>query len=228
MHRYLSALVAITAFAAFNVSAQTPPIEGPVYIATYVETMPAGVADGGVLLKQYRDASRSDAGNLRMEFVQEVGRPSRFALLEIWADQKAFDAHGKAAHTAQFRDKLKAIDAAPFDERVHSGLWVAARDGQRPGSVVVMTHVDVPGALKDAVIPILRDLTDASRKEAGNLRFEVQQQGNRPNHFTVVERWVDQNAYEGHVVARHTRQFRETLGPMVGALYDERLYRVVD
>jgi hypothetical protein len=29
-------------------------------------------------------------------------------------------------------------------------------------------------------------------------------------------------------MAEHTRQFRDKLGPMVGALYDERLYRALD
>ena len=226
MRRFLSALLLAIAFAAI---AQTPPaIEGPVYVATYLELVPAGISEGSALLKQYRDAGRKDAGNLRMELVQEAGRASRFALLAVWADQKAFEAHGKAAHTAQFRDKLKAVNAAPYDERVHSGMSVGAREALRAGSVVVMTHVDVPGNMKDAVVPLLRELSDASRKELGNLRFEVQQQGNRPNHFTVVESWAEPKAYDTHVAAAHTRQFREKLGPMVGALYDERLYRVID
>ena len=52
---------------AFHAHAQTPPaIEGPVYVATYVELVPAGIGEGGPLLKQYRDASRKDAGNQRM------------------------------------------------------------------------------------------------------------------------------------------------------------------
>jgi quinol monooxygenase YgiN len=229
MHRYLQLLVMTMALAPIGSNAQTPPaIEGPVYVATYVELVPTAVNEGGALLKQYRDASRKDAGNLRTELVQEAGRPTRFAILGIWADQKAFDMHGKTAHTAQFRDKLKVLHAAPYDERVHSGLSVGARDDLRPGPVVVVTHVDVPASLKDTTVPLLRQLSEASRKEAGNLRFEVQQQGNRPNHFTVVELWTDQTAYDAHVMAGHTRQFRDTLGPMAGALYDERLYKAVD
>src|SRR5215208_7948169 len=200
MHRYLHLLVVAMALTATGASAQTPPsIEGPVYVATYVELVPAGIAEGSAVLKQYRDAARKDAGNQRMELVQEAGRASRFALLAVWADQKAFEAHGKAAHTAQFRDKLKAVNAAPYDERVHSGMSVAAKDALRAGSVVVLTHVDVPGALKDAVMPLLQQLSDASRKELGNLRFEVQQQGNRPNHFTVVEMWAEPKAYDAHI-----------------------------
>jgi quinol monooxygenase YgiN len=163
-----------------------------------------------------------------MELAQEAGRPTRFAVLGIWADQKAYEAHGKAAHTAQFRDKLRAVHAAPYDERVHSGMFVGARDALRAGSVVVVTHVDVPPPSKDTLVPLLQQLAEASRKEAANQRFEVQQQANRPNHFTVVELWADQKAYDSHVMAGHTRQFREKLGPMTGALYDERLFKALD
>jgi len=229
MRRYLPLVVTTMALAATGSSAQTPPaIEGPVYIATYVEVVPTAVGEGAALLRQYRDAGRKDAGNLRMELVQEAGRPSRFAILAIWADQKAFEMHGKAAHTTQFRDKLKSVHAAPYDERVHSGMSVGVPDALRAGAVVVVTHVDVPGSFKDATVPLLHQLSEASRKDAGNLRFEVQQQGNRPNHFTVVELWADQKSHDAHVMAGHTRQFRDKLGPMTGALYDERLYKAFD
>jgi quinol monooxygenase YgiN len=221
MVRCLRLLAVALTFVPAAANAQT-------YVATYVELLPSAVGEGSARLKRYRDASRKDTGNLRMELVQEAGRPTRFALLAIWADAPAFEAHRQAAHTAQLRESLKASLAAPHDERVHSGMSVGARDGLRSGSVVVVTHVDVPGTYKDATVPLLHELGDASRKEPGNLRFEVQQQGNRPNHFTVVESWADQKSYEAHVAAGHTRHFRDKLGPMTGALYDERLYRAVD
>ena len=229
MHRYLPIFLTIMAVTPIGSNAQTPPtIEGPVYIATYVELVPTAINDGSAILKQYRDASRKDIGNLRIEVVQEVGRPTRFVILAIWSDQKAFEGHGKATHTAQFRDKLKGVHAAPYDERVHSGMWVGARDTLRAGSVVVVTHVDVPPPFKDTTVPLLQQLSEASRKESGNQRFEVQQQANRPNHFTVVEIWTDPKTYDAHVMAGHTRQFRDKLGPMSGALYDERLYKALD
>src|SRR5262249_43445870 len=231
MHRYLRPFVLTTmALGAAAANAQTPPpaIEGPVYVATYVEVLPNAVKDGSALLKQYRDATRKDAGNQRAEVVEETNRPTRFVVLTTWADQKAFEAHGKAAHTAQFRDKLKAIQSAPYDERVNSGMSVGAKDTARAGALFVVTHVDVPPPSKDVTVPLLKQLGEDSRADAGNLRFEVQQQGNRPNHFTVVEIWADQAVYDAHVTAAHTRKFRETLGPMTGALYDERLYKALD
>jgi len=77
-------------------------------------------------------------------------------------------------------------------------------------------------------VAAVKQLSDDSRKHADNLRFDAWQQTNRPNHFTVVEAWADRKAYEGHVQAAHTRQFRDKLGPMSGALYDERLYKWLD
>src|SRR5207244_4883516 len=169
MQRYLRMILTMMAAIPAGASAQTPPppIEGPVYVATYVEVVPTAMEQGAVLLKQYRDASRKDAGNQRMELVQELGRPSRFAVLAIWQDQKAFELHANKA----LREKLKPIQAAPFDDRVHSGLAVAAKDALRRSAVVVLTHVDVPPPFKDTTISLLQQLAEASRKEAGNQRF---------------------------------------------------------
>src|ERR1051326_3837340 len=90
MHRYLR-LFSLTALGlgAPASNAQTPPpaIDGPVYVATYVEVLPNAVKDATALLKQYRDATRKDAGNQRAEVVHEANRPTRFVVLTIWGDR---------------------------------------------------------------------------------------------------------------------------------------------
>ena len=229
MHGYARLLTFLAALVTFAASAQTPPkIDGPVYVAAYVEVLPNSVRDAVSILRQYREAVRNEAGNVRAEVLQETGRPTRFVVLSVWSDQVALDAYGKKGSAAQVREKFKALLAAPFDERLHSGLAVAAREPLRSNSVGVASHVDVPPPMRETLEPMLRSLAEASRKEPGNLGFDVEQQANRVNHFTVVEAWADQKAYESHVIAPHTRQFRDTLGPMLGALYDQRLYRALD
>jgi quinol monooxygenase YgiN len=202
----------------------------PIFVATYFEVGASSAKDGAALLTQYRDAARKEGGNMRAEVAREIGRPNRFVVLETWKDQAAFEAHGKSAGTTAFRDKFKAIQgAAPYDERVHNSLNVGPNDalsGKR--AIVVASHVDVPPPRKDECIAALNPLADASRKAGGNQRFEVQQQTSRPNHFTVVEVWKDRKAYEASRTADAQRQFRDKLGPMLGALYDERLYRMVE
>jgi quinol monooxygenase YgiN len=65
-------------------------------------------------------------------------------------------------------------------------------------------------------------------KDYGNICYEVLQQADRANHFTVVEEWTSKKAHDAHVEAAHTRAFREGLSAMLGALYDERLYNKLE
>jgi len=199
--------------------------DGAVYVVTYVDVMPSSVAPGAALLKQYSDASRKEDGSVRVAVLQEIGRPNRFAVVEVWKDKAARDAHVGAASTTQFRDKLKPIANAPYDERINSGLYVGpAQGGSAQGAVYAVTHVDVVPPSKDACMALLKDMRADTPKDAGNLRYDVLQQASRPNHFTVVEAWADKKAVDGHAMAEHTRAFREKLAPMAGALYDERFY----
>ena len=229
MRRYARLLVFLAAVVTFASSAQTPlKIDGPVYVATYIEVLPNAVRDAVAILRKYREAVGNQGRNVRAEVIQETGRPTRFVLLSVWADQNTLDAYVKKTSVVQPRDNFKALLAAPFDERLHSGFAVAAREPLPPNAMTVASHVDVPPPMRETLEPMLRSLAEASRKESGNLRFEVHQQANRVNHFTVVEAWADQKTYEAHILATHTRHFRDALGPMLGALYDERLYRALD
>ena len=59
------------------------------------------------------------------------------------------------------------------------------------------------------------------------VRFEVFQQSNRPNHFTVVEVWKNQKAPTTITSLGPQQEVPRPLTPMTGALYDERLYRAL-
>jgi quinol monooxygenase YgiN len=226
-------LVAIAVMVATpDARAQAPApssIEGPVYVVIYVEVMPTAIAEGGALLKRYRAATRTEDGNLRCELVQRIGQSHQFAILEVWRDQKAFEAHGKGASSTDMRGKIAAIRNAPTDERVHTGLSVGPiATTPAAGAVYVLTHVDVIPPRKDDGVAAVKQLADDSRSGAGNVRFEVVQQASRPNHFTVVEVWTNAKAVEAHSMAAATRQFRDKLASMTGALYDERTYTAID
>jgi len=206
-----------------------PAPAGNIYAVTYVEVMPTARADAVILLRGYREAAQKEGGNLRCEVVQRIDQPHQFAILEIWKDHAAFEAHGKTATTTETRARIAAIRNAPTDERVHTGLSVGGIDAPAArGAIYVATHVDVIPPRKDDGVTALRRLGEESRRDHDNLRFEVVQQINRPNHFTVVEIWRDANAVAAHSMAASTREFRDTLATMTGALYDERMYRVLD
>ena len=67
--------VAVATVIAGPAMAQNPPvplIEGPTYYMTYVEVVPSATARAIAMLKEYRDASRKEDGNLRFEVLHEL------------------------------------------------------------------------------------------------------------------------------------------------------------
>lgn len=202
---------------------------GAVYAVTYVEVMPNAASSGTALLQHYRDASRKENGNLRTEALQEIARPNRFAIVEVWKDKATSEAHDKAASTAALVDKLKTIGNAPFDRRFNNGLYVGSPSVVKDrNAIYVLTHVDVIPQNKDGCMALLKAMSVDTPKDPGNIGYTALQQANRANHFAVFEVWANRKALDGHAEAAHTRAFREKLSPMAGALYDERFYKALD
>lgn len=202
------------------------PAAGTAYVVTYVEVAPSTEAEAAGLLRAVAAASRKEAGNERYDVLQRIGRKNQFAILEAWTDHKAAQAHAGGAALMQFKEKLRPLEVSFYDERPSNGIAVApAPAAVGKDAVYVVTHVDVTPPNKDACIVMLKKLADGARKERGSLRFDVWQQNNRGNHFTVTEIWTNRAAADSHIAAPGTREFREKLGPMSGALYDERRYK---
>jgi quinol monooxygenase YgiN len=216
---------------AVSAGAQTTPSPsaGPVYQLTFIETGVSHAGKGAALLRQHAAATRSAEGILGVLALQETARSNRFALLETWRDRAAAEAHASAA--GAFRNEMQPLLAAPFDSRSNAGLDIAGGPvGSEPDAsraIYVLTHVDVFPAGKDEAIDMLKQLAAASRKESGNLRFDVLQQDGRANHLPLLEAWRDAQAQSTHAMAEHTRSFRAKLVTLQGALYDERLYRSI-
>ena len=229
--QWLVAAVLCAGIAAPAARAQAPaaPPAGARYVVAYIEVNPTAVAEGSRLVRQFRDLSRAERGNLRAEALQRIGQSHQFVLVNVWADQDAAEAHATAAGSVQFRDKLKAIESAPIDERVNSPLSVGALTAGAKGSViVVVTHIDVVPPQRESASAMIKQLAEDSRKDDGNLRFEALTQVNRQNHFTLIEMWHNRRAADAHAMAAHTHAFRDKLLPASGALYDERFYLLMN
>jgi len=234
VHRLALAVALMASAAMSSANAQVPapssaPNAGPAYIITYFEVGAASAAKAAGLLRPFAAATRKEDGNAGFLALEEIVRPTRFAIVEVWRDKAAAEAHGAAV--GALRNTLQLVFASPFDIRSNAGLSVAGPAiGAEPGAgnrVYVLTHVDVFPAGKDQTVELLKQLAEASRKDAGNLRFDVLQQDGRANHLPLVEAWRDAEAQRAHAMAEHTRTFRAKLVPLQGALYDERLYSVV-
>lgn len=59
------------------------------------------------LLLHARTSLEAEPGCERFDIYQEVRDPTLFLLIEIYADQAAFDAHRNSPHYLQFREDVK-------------------------------------------------------------------------------------------------------------------------
>jgi quinol monooxygenase YgiN len=89
------------------------------YVVTHVDVMPKFTNAARDLLKQFAVDSRKDAGAVRIEVLEELGRPNHSTVVEIWANRQAYEDHLAADHTKAYRAKLQPMLGSPFDERLH-------------------------------------------------------------------------------------------------------------
>jgi len=228
MHRSGYLLLSAALLAGAAVTHSQTAADQAVYDVSYVEIMPSARSPMVAAMKAYRDASRKEDGYGRFDLLEQVGWAGRFVVVEVWRDRSAFDAHAAAPHTKRFKDALEPIRVSGYDERPYKSFSTAALTADEGGASHVVAHVDIgPGGQAEAPA-MLRGLAEASRKERGNLRFDVLQHAMRANHYTIVETWRSRQARDAHAASAHARQYRDKLQPISGSPLDERLYQSVE
>lgn len=142
---------------------------------------------------------------------------------------------------------MRLTNSAILSAALFSLFCSPAAQAQIQPQVYVITHVDVaplppaPGAAVDPAAPaktmaqvtadgeaILHQFGAESRKDSGCVSFQVLQEPQRRNHFTLVQVWRDENAFVAHEAAAHTRATREKLQPILGGPLDQRLHLLID
>lgn len=99
-----------------------------------------------------------------------------------------------------------------------------AQDQAAHDRIYVVTHVDIIPPEAAAGTKLVQQYIVDTRKDPGVVRIEASSEISRGNHISIVEVWQNQKAFDDHVAAAHTRQFRQQLDPMLGSPYDERLH----
>jgi quinol monooxygenase YgiN len=102
--------------------AQEPAPQDRIYVVTHVDIVPPDTAAGTKLVQQYVADTRKDKGFVRIEASAQISRANHISIVEVWQNQRAFDAHLAAAHTRQFRQQIDPMLGSPYDERLHQIL----------------------------------------------------------------------------------------------------------
>lgn len=194
------------------------------YSVSYIEVKPSARTQALALLKGYRESTRRDSSNIRLELFEQADRAGHFCIVETWRDAAAFDA--KAGMRKQLADQMEAMRTSGWDTRPYKTLSVASGPEATSKSVYVITHVDV--APDPKVAAMLTTLATASRLEEGNIRFDVLLHTMRSNHFEVIETWQSQRALENHANAAATKKYRDDIQASLGSPLDERIYKPIE
>jgi quinol monooxygenase YgiN len=195
------------------------------YSVSYVEVKPSSRTQAVALLKGYRESTRRDDFNIKLELFEQADRAGHFVIVETWRTPAAFDA--KAGVRKQLADQLEQVRTSGWDTRPYKTLSVASGPAEATNkSVYVISHVDV--APDPKIAGMLTALATASRLEDGNIRFDVLLHTMRSNHFEIIETWKSEKALENHAAAAHTKKYRDDIQPALGSPLDERVYKIIE
>src|SRR5438093_1326645 len=76
-------------------------------------------------------------------------------------------------------------------------------------TIDVVSYTDVAPTAKEQAVPLLRQLGDKSRRDAGAMRVEILQRTAPSNQFVILAVWKDQPSLDGHAASTHASEFRE-------------------
>jgi quinol monooxygenase YgiN len=234
MHRsFLAAVVVVAGLVAVGSAAraQTPPPapdpSQPATVVVYTEVAPAKAAEARKLLLAYVAAARKADGAVQIDAGQRISDPGHFGIVEQWKSLAAKQAFAQTDAYTKYRAALDPLRSAAYDERIHNALSVGPAKPAASGAILVLTHVDVVPTQVEPGTAKVKAFVDEGRNAPGNLRFDDVVQANRKNHFTVIETWKSQVEKNSWISSKSARTFREELQPIGGALYDERVFKVL-
>jgi len=74
-------------------------------------------------VRENREHSIAEPGNVRFDILQSSGDPTRFVTYMAWHDEHGLDAHRRTAHYAEFRDRVAPWMVEPRATDAYVGLF---------------------------------------------------------------------------------------------------------
>lgn len=101
--------------------ASRPAPDQAIYVLTHADAAARREEIPG-MLQELATAARRETGNVLFDATVQPNRTNHFTLIEVWADQKSYEAHEIAATTKQFRSAFGAVSGALYDERIYKSI----------------------------------------------------------------------------------------------------------
>jgi quinol monooxygenase YgiN len=200
-------------------------------VVTYVEFKTADTKAGAQTLEELAATAGASSGVVNFDVLQQIDRPNFFALFEVWTSAQAFEDFQGSSATHAILTELTHLLEAPLDERLANllaGTVPPRSQHAQARQIFVITHVDSDPQFVGQIGPLLDTFVNDSQNDSGVQMFALLSQTPTPNHFQLVETFADLQAFNAHVSAQHTVEFRNSTTAFLGAPYDERLYHFVN
>jgi len=228
--RWSFVFLLVAALSIFASPAWAQPVQQQ-YVVIYVEFKPSDTKAGNRVLADLAAQGLNSNGAIRFDVLQQVDRPNFFALFEIWTSAQTYTAYKSSSATQAILAQLGPLLEAPLDERDGNLLEgsVTPRSGHAAArQIFVITHLDIIPTFVDQARPVLDQFVRDSTGDPGVQTFAMLSWTPTTNHFQLIEVFANQQAFDDHVSAQHSIDFRSNLQATIGAPYDERLYQFVN
>jgi quinol monooxygenase YgiN len=198
------------------------------YVVTYIDVLPEAVAQAREVLLRYLHSDLEARGRRSASALQEIRRPERLALLEIWDSAADWQAQRTAPPMRALSDQLAAVSAGYEDRRLfeaRSNADAGTMDFDAP--LQSIAHLDLALPLPAEAEQFIAALAAQVRTLPGNLGATLLRQADRGNHLTLWLQWQDEGAWRASLSSPLMRRMRALLGPQLGSPFDERVYQLL-
>lgn len=90
--------------------------------------------------------------------------------------------------------------------------------------MIIHAHLQVKPDQEQAFLNESKTLIEASRKEQGNIQYDLMKSVEQEGHFTMVEVWKDAQAIEAHNSSEHFTAFSKKAAGFMSAPIELKVY----
>ena len=103
--------------------AEAAAVASPVTVVSMLDIEPDQVVPGNeeaaqILLRQYLTSSKTEAGLVSINVLQQQNATNHFVVVETWQSEDSFNQHTVQASSKSFRTGLTPRLGAPYDQRL--------------------------------------------------------------------------------------------------------------
>jgi quinol monooxygenase YgiN len=97
------------------------PTANSVVILSHLDVTPPAIPKLLEIMKPLSEGTVKDPGMTKYQILRQApGIGNHFRLYEVWASERAWDAHNLSAHAQEFRNELAPLLGTPYDQRKYT------------------------------------------------------------------------------------------------------------